>query len=147
MSRVRPLRAGLLGPGMIGRHNARVLGDLEGVELVAVADPSGDVHGVAGGRPLEKDIKSLLAHGLDYCVVAVPAEHHEEVGLALAAAGVHTMIEKPLALDSGTAQRLAAAFRAAGLVGAVGYVERYNRRSSRPAEGSRPGTSASSTRS
>ena len=126
MSGVRPLRAGLLGLGMMGRHHARVLAGLEGVELVAVADPSGDVHGVAGGRPVESDIQSLLAHGLDYCVVAVPAVHHEEVGLTLAAAGVHTMIEKPLALDSGTARLLAAAFRAAGLVGAVGYVERYN---------------------
>jgi UDP-N-acetylglucosamine 3-dehydrogenase len=120
------LRAGLLGLGMMGRHHARVLASLDGVELVAVADPSGDAHGVAGGRPLEKDIESLLAHGLDYCVVAVPAAHHEEVGLALAAAGVHTMIEKPLALDFDVALRLTDAFRAAGLIGAVGYVERYN---------------------
>lgn len=120
------LRAGLLGLGMMGRHHARILSSLDGVDLVAVADPSGDAHGVAGGRPLEKDITSLLAHGLDYCVVAVPADHHEEVGLALAAAGVHTLIEKPLAPDYGTALRLTDAFRRAGLIGAVGYVERYN---------------------
>jgi UDP-N-acetylglucosamine 3-dehydrogenase len=120
------LRAGLLGLGMMGRHHARVLASLDGVELVAVADPSGDAHGVAGGRPLEKDIRSLLAHGLDYCVVAVPAVHHEEVGLALAAAGVHTLIEKPLALDLDIALRLTEAFHAAGVIGAVGYVERYN---------------------
>jgi UDP-N-acetylglucosamine 3-dehydrogenase len=126
VTRVKPLRAGLLGLGMMGRHHARILGSLDGVELVAVADPSGDVHGVAGGRPLEADVRALLAHRLDYCVVAVPAVFHEEVGLTLAEAGVHTMLEKPLALQSLTARRLAAAFRTAGLIGAVGYVERYN---------------------
>jgi UDP-N-acetylglucosamine 3-dehydrogenase len=126
VTRVKPLRAGLLGLGMMGRHHARILGSLDGVELVAVADPSGDVHGVAGGRPLEADVRALLAHRLDYCVVAVPAVFHEEVGLTLAEAGVHTMLEKPRALQSLTARRLAAAFRTAGLIGAVGYVERYN---------------------
>lgn len=35
------LRAGLIGLGMMGRHHARVLGSLEGVDLVAVADPGG----------------------------------------------------------------------------------------------------------
>ncbi|MFL6150749.1 MAG: gfo/Idh/MocA family oxidoreductase, partial [Ornithinibacter sp.] len=30
------LRAGLIGLGMMGRHHARVLGSLPGVDLVAV---------------------------------------------------------------------------------------------------------------
>ncbi len=34
------LRAGLIGLGMMGRHHARVLGSLDGVDLVAVADPA-----------------------------------------------------------------------------------------------------------
>jgi predicted dehydrogenase len=46
--------------------------------------------------------------------------------LALAAAGVHALIEKPLATDVAAARRLAEAFEAAGLVGAVGHIERYN---------------------
>ena len=43
------LRAGLIGLGMMGRHHARVLRALDGVELVAVADPDGDPHKVASG--------------------------------------------------------------------------------------------------
>jgi predicted dehydrogenase len=120
------LRAGLIGLGMMGRHHARVLGSLPGVDLVAVADPGGDVHGVSGGRPVEADVEALVAHGLDYCMVAVPTHLHEPVGLALAEAGVHTMIEKPLAQDVPSATRLAEAFQAKGLVGAVGHIERYN---------------------
>ncbi len=120
------LRAGLLGLGMMGRHHARVLGSLPGVELVAVADPAGDVHGVAAGRSVVSGVEDLIALGIDYCVVAVPTAFHEAAGLALAAAGVHAMIEKPLALDVAGATRLAEAFEAKGLVGAVGHIERYN---------------------
>jgi predicted dehydrogenase len=120
------LRAGLIGLGMMGRHHARVLSGLEGVELVAVADAGGDPHGVAGQRPLLASIEQLIAVGIDYCVVAVPTVHHEPIGLALAEAGVHAMVEKPLASDTSAAVRLAEAFESRGLVGAVGHIERYN---------------------
>jgi predicted dehydrogenase len=120
------LKAGLIGLGMMGRHHARVLGSLEGVDLVAVADPAGDPHGVAGDHEVLKSVDELIAAGIDYCMVAVPTIYHEEVGLKLAAAGVHTIIEKPLAPDVASATRLAEAFEKASLVGAVGHIERYN---------------------
>ncbi len=120
------LRAGLIGLGMMGRNHARVLDGLSGVDLVAVADAGGDPHGVAKNRPVLAGVEELIAAGIDYCVVAVPTALHESVGLALAAAGVHALIEKPLAHDLAGAKRLAAAFAEAGLVGAVGHIERYN---------------------
>jgi UDP-N-acetylglucosamine 3-dehydrogenase len=120
------LRAGLLGLGMMGRHHARVLSTLPGVDLVGLADVAGDVHGVAGGRPVVADLDELIQLGLDYCVVALPTALHEEAGLTLAAAGVHALIEKPLAPDLPTARKLTEAFADAGLVGAVGHIERYN---------------------
>ena len=120
------LRAGLIGLGMMGRHHARVLASLEGVRLVAVADPAGDPHGVAGDRPLLRSVEELVAAGLDYCVVAVPTGLHESVGLALAEAGVHALIEKPLAHDVSASTALVEAFEGAGLVGAVGHIERFN---------------------
>jgi len=120
------LRAGLIGLGMMGRHHARVLSSLEGVDLVGVADAGGDPHGVAGGLPLVRSIEELMALGLDYCMVAVPTIYHLEVGLALADAGVHAMIEKPMSHDIPSARKLVEAFGAKGLVGAVGHIERYN---------------------
>lgn len=120
------LRAGLIGLGMMGRHHARVLASLPGVDLVAVADAAGDPHQVAGSRPLLGSVEELIAVGIDYCLVAVPTAFHEPVGMALAEAGVHAMIEKPLAQNIEGAQRLADAFAAKGLVGAVGHIERYN---------------------
>ena len=120
------LRAGLIGLGMMGRHHARVLSSLDGVELVAVADPAGDVHGVAGGRPVVPGVEDLVALGIDYCVVAVPTAYHEAAGLVLAEADVHALVEKPLAPDVESATRLAEAFESRGLVGAVGHIERFN---------------------
>ena len=120
------LRAGLIGLGSMGRHHARVLRSLEGVRLVAVADPGGDTFGAAGPLEVGASVAHLIDAGIDYAVVAAPTSHHEEIGLALADAGVHAMLEKPLAPTAESAGRLAAAFADKGLVGAVGHIERYN---------------------
>lgn len=120
------LRAGLLGVGMMGRHHARVLREVEGVELVAIADPGGDPHGVAGGLEVLPDTDALIAAGIDIAVVAVPTAFHEKAALQLAAAGVHTLVEKPIAHSLEAGQRMVDAFRDARLVGAVGHIERFN---------------------
>lgn len=122
----RALRAGVIGLGMMGRHHARVLRSLDGVELVGVADALGDQHDVAQGVPVVRSVDELIAIGIDTAVVAVPTALHEAVGTELAAAGVHALIEKPVAVDGQAARRLVAAFDRAGLVGAVGHIERYN---------------------
>jgi len=120
------LRAGMIGLGMMGRHHTRVLSSLEGVELVAVADPAGDPHGVSDGLEVLGSIEELISKDIDYCVVAVPTSFHEQVGLALADAGIHALIEKPIAPDVASAVRIVEAFEKADLIGAVGHIERYN---------------------
>lgn len=120
------LRAGLIGLGMMGRHHARNLRAIEGVDLVAVADAAGDPHGVAGALEVLPNVEALIEVGVDYAVVALPTEFHAQAGQQLAAAGVHALIEKPLAKTTDEARALASAFSAAGLIGAVGHIERYN---------------------
>jgi UDP-N-acetylglucosamine 3-dehydrogenase len=122
----QPIRMGLIGLGSMGRHHARVIRETEGLELVAVADPYGDKHGVARELEVLPDVQSLIAEGIDAAMVAVPTYLHEEVALALAAAGVATMVEKPIAATAESGRTVAAAFADAGLVGCVGYVERCN---------------------
>ena len=120
------LRVGLIGLGMMGRHHARVVREVDGLDLVAVADATGDPHNVAGGLPVLRDVHELIKAGIDAAVVAVPTGMHEEVGLALAEAGVHTLIEKPIAHSVEAGERLVKAFADHGVVGAVGHIERYN---------------------
>lgn len=120
------LRAGLIGVGAMGANHLRVLDSLDGVELVAVVDPDP----AAGVRLREgqaaDSLEQALERGLDYAVLAVPTKLHAQLAFQLADAGVHALIEKPVAPDARTARAMADRFRAAGLVGAVGHVERYN---------------------
>lgn len=120
------LRAGLLGIGSMGRHHARVLREVEGIELVGIADPGGDPFGVAGGLEVLSDIDALIAADIDIAVVAVPTAFHEAAALRLAEAGVHTLVEKPIAHTAEAGRRMVDAFAEQGLVGAVGHVERFN---------------------
>ncbi|MDA1366211.1 putative dehydrogenase [Glycomyces algeriensis] len=120
------LRAGLIGLGAMGRNHARVLNSLDGVALVAVADPVADASAVPSGAALVATVEELIAVGVDYAVVACPTAYHEPVGLALAEAGIHALIEKPLAHTTAAASLLAEAFGSRGLVAGVGHIERYN---------------------
>ncbi|PWU44321.1 dehydrogenase [Micromonospora globispora] len=125
MSEGRKLRAGLIGLGAMGRNHGRVLSNLDGVELVGVVDPAGDVTGTLRA-PVVSELGELLAMGIDYAVIACPTALHESVGLELAANGVCALIEKPLAQSVEAATRLVEAFESAGLVAGVGHIERYN---------------------
>ena len=120
------LRAGLVGIGMMGRNHARVLSSLDGVRLVAVADPDGDPHRAAGSTPVVGTLAELLEMGIDMAIVATPTAFHLEAGLELADAGIPTMIEKPLATDVRESHLLVDAFETAALINAVGHIERCN---------------------
>ena len=119
------LRAGVIGLGMMGRHHVRAISGLSGVDLVAVCDESPQAGEIAG-VPIVASIDDLLALELDYCVVSVPTGLHAEVGLQLAASGVATLLEKPIADTVEQAISLCQAFQSAGVVAAVGHIERFN---------------------
>lgn len=120
------LRIGVIGLGMMGRNHVRVAQEVDGLDLVGVADPLGDQFAVASRVPVFSTHEELMEHGIDLAILAAPTGDHERVGLALAEAGVHTLIEKPLASNLAGARALADAFADRGLVGCVGHIERYN---------------------
>jgi predicted dehydrogenase len=120
------LRLGVVGLGMMGRHHVRVLRALADVDLAVVFDPLGDPHAVADGLDLCRSLDEVLAAGLDAVVVATPTDDHVPIGLQLADAGVHVLVEKPLAADVASGRQLLEAFERAGLVAAVGHIERFN---------------------
>jgi len=120
------LRAGIVGLGVMGRHHLRILGNLEGVELVGVFDPALVGNRELSGVPVHSSLQSLLGSHLDYCVLSAPTAYHLELGLQLAEHGVHTLIEKPVATTGDEAKQIVEAFESKGLIGGVGHVERFN---------------------
>jgi predicted dehydrogenase len=120
------LRAGLFGLGVMGTNHARVLANLEGVELVGVFDPAENVPDQVFGRPVYRDLDQFLELGLDYAVVAAPTVFHLDMATRLAEAGVHALIEKPVASTAEDSRTLRDLFAAKGLIGGVGHIERYN---------------------
>ena len=120
------LRAGLVGLGMMGRHHAACCGSLDGVELVAVADPAGDPHEVAGGRACRRRRRGAPRRRHRLRASSPSRRPTTRDRPALAEAGVHALIEKPLAADVERRARARGGVRRRGLVGAVGHIERYN---------------------
>lgn len=120
------LRAGLVGLGMMGRHHMRLLDQIDDVEFVGVHDPALAGQGTTSGHRVFNTLDELISEKLDYCVVAAPTAFHLELGLQLANAGVHALIEKPVAPTHVEALQLVDAFSRAGLIGGVGHIERFN---------------------
>lgn len=123
---MRNLRVGLIGLGAMGRNHLRVLRQMAGVDVVGIADLNPSSRALHSEVWMTASVDELLLKDLDYCVVATPTSTHEELGLTLASAGIPSLIEKPLASNSTSARRICEAFDAAGLVAAVGHIERFN---------------------
>jgi len=123
-----PLRGAVLGLGMMGRHHARILQSNPAMRFAGAVDPGGDRFGaVNDGAMVFATVDELLASGApDFAVIAVPTEEHLRAVRELTAAGVHVLVEKPLASTAEEARELIATVRDAGVRGAVGHVERCN---------------------
>ena len=120
----RPLRVGVVGLGVMGMRHATALSSMDGVEYAGAAD-----HGTPRqelGRPVVAALADLLTVGMDACVVATHSADHLATAMALAEAGVPTLIEKPLAMDPDECAQIAAAFTHAGVPAAVAHVERFH---------------------
>ena len=125
------LRTAVIGVGHLGRQHARVHADLasEGqTQLVSVCDLNEETaRAIAAERATEwtNDWHNLLGR-VDAVSLAVPTEAHAEIACPLLEAGVHVLVEKPIARDLDEADRMIAAASAGGALLQVGHLERFN---------------------
>ncbi len=124
----KPLPVGVIGVGNMGQHHARVLSLMKDVEFVGVADVNVerglDIASRYQARFYE-DYRTMLPYVEAVCV-AVPTILHHEVGLTCLQAGVHVLIEKPLAASIAEAEDLVNAAADTDCILQVGHVERFN---------------------
>jgi predicted dehydrogenase len=115
---------------MIGRHHARILQSHPSMRFAGAVDPGGDrfgaVHDPARVHATLPELLNGPEGPPDFAVVAVPTEEHVSAVRDLAAAGVHVLVEKPVAASADEAREIIELVRGAGLHGAVGHVERCN---------------------
>ncbi|MEQ8787878.1 MAG: Gfo/Idh/MocA family oxidoreductase [Pirellulaceae bacterium] len=124
---MKTLRTAVIGAGHLGQVHARLLTAVDGVRLVAVADPSPAARQAAEALGIEAcdDYRRLIGR-IDAAIVAAPTVLHKEIALQLLAGGVHLLVEKPLAPTAADADEMIAAARSGGAVLQVGHVERFN---------------------
>ncbi len=121
-------RVAVIGAGQFGKNHCRVIQESDRAELVAVVDIDGNRAGEAaaayGGERLT-DYRALRGR-VDAAVLAAPTSAHKEIGCWLLDAGIDVLVEKPLAPDVESADRLVAAAERSGRVLQVGHLERFN---------------------
>lgn len=124
----RTLRLGVVGAGHLGTIHTRLLRSIDDVELVGVCDPS-----AAARRRVREEFQvetfedhRPLVGRIDAAIVAAPTRDHYWIGMELAEAGVHLLVEKPITVTVAEADALIRATRAKNLVLQVGHVERFN---------------------
>jgi predicted dehydrogenase len=130
MTKVKsPLRVAVIGGGAMGRNHARILNHFDRADLTAVVDVSPAVRQQANaqfGCAVFATVEEVIAHGVDAAIVAVPTIEHHEVACKLIAAGVHLLVEKPIAGNLAHANDMLARAEDRGIILTVGHVERFN---------------------
>jgi predicted dehydrogenase len=112
----------------MGRYHAEKFAARGDCSVVGVADVDRDrAEALAAklGCAALTDYRGVL-HSADAAVVSVPTERHHEVAGACLDAGLHVLVEKPIAVDLEEAEALIAKAAARRRVLRVGHVERFN---------------------
>ena len=122
------LRLAVIGVGHLGKHHARILAAMSGVELTAVVDTepgrAAEIAAASGTTALT-DYRELAGR-VDAVVVAVPTELHADIAVPFLEQGVPVLVEKPMSRTMADADRMIAAAERGRTVLAVGHTERHN---------------------
>ena len=122
------LKMAVIGVGALGRHHARIVSQIPGVELIAVADPNetqGRQVAEAAGTKWVADHRTLIDE-VDAVTIAVPTGFHLRVATDFLENGIHSLVEKPLTADLTEAVQLVRLAQQTGAILQVGHVERFN---------------------
>jgi len=123
------VRIAVAGAGLIGLRHLEEIAANGDCEAAAIVDPSPQAAGAAAkyGVPLYPMLAACLAAGKpDGVILATPNALHVEQGLECVAAGIPTLVEKPLAHTLEAGERLVAAAEKARVPLLVGHMRRHS---------------------
>jgi predicted dehydrogenase len=121
---VTPVRIGLIGCGKVGQIHAAALGAIAEAELVGVCDVSAERAQALAQRYRARgctDLDEMLCDSkVEAVIIGTPHPLHAAPAIRAAEAGVHVLVEKPLAATLADCDAmLAAAGRAGTLLGVI----------------------------
>ncbi|MCZ6772998.1 MAG: Gfo/Idh/MocA family oxidoreductase [Proteobacteria bacterium] len=122
------LRAAVIGVGYLGNFHAQKYAQIADVDLYAVVDTD-----LARAREIAQkyDTRAVTEYGqilsqVDLVSIVVPPSRHYDIAFDCLAAGVHTLVEKPVTETVGEAEELIRLANERDLVLQVGHLERFN---------------------
>ncbi len=122
------LRIGVIGLGF-GANHARILREMPGVCLAAVADADPERRALFEGTDVHTyadHASMLVTERLDAAVVAVPASLHAAVALDALDVRAALLVEKPLATNYRDAKLVVVTAQDKGVPLMPGHIERFN---------------------
>jgi predicted dehydrogenase len=125
---VTKIRTAVIGAGHLGKIHARLLKQADGVELVAVADPSPAARSIIESElsiPTVEDYRTLDGK-IEAAIIATPTSTHMETALWCLEHGAHCFVEKPLVQTARHADLLVHIAKRRSRILQVGHVERFN---------------------
>ncbi len=118
------IKIAIIGFGVMGRNHFRVLGTMDGVEVVSVCDPN--IKSLSEVR-LYHDIDTMLAEvPVDAAILSVPTFLHKAIGLKCVEKGIDLLVEKPIASNSDDGRELKESANRNNTRLVVGHIERFN---------------------
>jgi predicted dehydrogenase len=122
------LKVAVIGTGHLGQAHARIYATLDTVELVAVCDTN-EATGQAIAEKYQtrfvRDYRDLL-DAVEAVSIATPTVSHHEITCACLQAGIHVLVEKPIARTLAEADEMLALAADKQRVLQVGHIERFN---------------------
>lgn len=126
---VRPIRVGVIGAGAAAEGiHLPALARTSGIQTVAIVDPSTDrvrhIQTKCGVPAGYRDHREAIPH-IDAAIVGIPHQYHAPVTLDLLNAGIHVLVEKPMALSTQECDAMIRAAERSGARLAVGLLRRF----------------------
>jgi predicted dehydrogenase len=121
------MKVGVIGTGTMGKNHVRIYSELKEIEEVYAFDVDGEKAKRLKeyGDIICNSLEELLER-VDAVSICVSTKYHLEVAKRAIEKDVHSLIEKPIALNVREGEELVNLLEDKGLIAGIGHIERFN---------------------
>lgn len=124
------LKAAVIGIGNMGKNHVRTYSNIEEVELCAISDLNEELGAEMASNydcKFYTDLEEMLdTEKPDMVSICVPTSLHHKIGMICIERGIHTLLEKPIAMSIQEGNELKEAAKKHNVKLLVGHIERFN---------------------